>query len=125
MWGDRKMKVTKSKQEKPLYDGKARITKCDDDVLFSQNRSTAADNRISTVSVCLTREELLEALRVAGNHELFNSDISARGWLPSFTGGEGGNGVSVDLITKHDLLKKQTIIEKVNGWFNSLVRFKK
>ena len=119
------MKVTKSKQEKPLYDGKSRITKCDDGVLFSQNRSTAADNRISTVSVCLTREELLEALRVVGDHELFNSDIGARGWFPSFTGGDGCNGVSVDLVTKHDPLKKQTIIEKVKGWFDSLVRFKK
>ena len=57
------MKITKSKQEKPIYEGKARITKHNNGVLLSQNRSTSADKRISAVSVYLTQKELLEAVR--------------------------------------------------------------
>lgn len=58
------MKITKSKQLKPLYEGKSRITRHGTGALISENRSTGADNRISAHSVLLSREELLEALRV-------------------------------------------------------------
>ncbi len=115
------MKITKSKLNKPLYDGNARITQHGTGVLLSENRSTGADNRISAVSVLLSREELIRACTVAGI-DVQSSGVGEKLVRDFTNGGSGGGGSLFGYVNKSDLddLNKKSFFDSVKQWLSKL-----